>query len=73
MNNLFLVLCICWLEMSLAERLSSKFLSLSSKLRFSAEYSVFGQFLRSGLYQPTYQPAEGVYLQTNVKSKLWRY
>ena len=35
---------------------------LPSKLCFSAKYSVFGQSVSRGHYQPTYQPPEGVYL-----------
>ena len=37
-------------------------LHLPWKLRFSAKYSFFRQYLDRGNYQPTYQPFEGIYL-----------
>ena len=47
--------------MFLAEKLSSKFRTHPVSFASRAKYSFFGQPLRCGHYQPTYQPPEGVY------------
>ena len=60
---------VCWLIMSLAERLSSKFhicpRSFASRPNIIA--SLLGQIsLSRGHYQSTYQPSDGVYLLNSL-------
>ena len=52
--------------MFLAEKLSSKFRTHPVSFASRAKYSFFGQSLRRGHYQPTYQPPEGVSTNSGI-------